>query len=492
MKKMYNPSRLILACLMIVNLPFLGACSLSSQSSFPLIPGQTIRAATSQNHSSVREEISNSNVSGSIPAESPSDEKITLRISGPWDNNQLELLGNYFEVLQNTVSTLDAEQMQGETVSLEWLEAYAADLNLQASAHQPNDEITAEMARQWTETDSWPDLIVTRELLDPSFGVNLADFKPVLQNKDDFRADQVINSLFTLTQSKSAEVNYLPWRFSIPVLYENAGQNHSQDLPILRDSSNWSEFSQHLQTISQQVSDSDRKPVLLAQPYLMMQYLPTALNPALGWSAWRNGAFNLHDPAVADALTQLYRLKKLGIFEQNSKTLQTDGNQIVLYQIGSTTDLPEIRLQMNNQLNVHPLPLDRSTPYPANPVEIYSIIVPAQSEHVELAKQLAAFLAGDINANLLQLRISEMPGYYPIVKDSSVWDHIGMQQPEISFISDLPNELRNAYTTGAYEQIGWLNWHQSQILDQWPLALTSTSPEQYLKQMQQQIEVQDG
>lgn len=466
----------------MLNLIGMTSCAIDNASNYPLLADEVHRAPGSLEHASIHETTAETQ---SLNEQAdPNSAKTTLKIAGPWDALQLELIAHYYALLESHISTLDADQMRGDLVDLAWLEAYDADLSLQPLTLPLNSTLTAEQAAFWTETNSWPDLLIVKGMIDPAWGVKLADLKPILANQSNYRADQVLTGLFRLTQTQSSTYQYLPWRFSIPVLLENKGLLTAHQLPLLESTDQWDVFKNDL---IQSAENDDNPDAIqwLSGASQLMQFLPAAYSSQLGWSGWTNEGYLLQDPAMLLAAGQLQDLKDAGV-------IRTPDSTSFYYQISMSSNYLNTKMQMAGDFTAHKIPLVASSAYQTNPVEVYSIIVPAQNKHVRLASELAAFLAADINSNLLQQRISSLQGYYPVINDSLLWDKLAHDEPEADYFADLRGYTDFAYTTGAYQQPDWLEKHQMLITDYWQMIIDNSTPEKTLKQLRQQIEVSDG
>lgn len=476
----------------------LSACALTTVSQYPSLSGRDSQAdMTSPGLHQTAEAKGPLHGQTDAPAARPDNLAVTLRIAGPWTTGQLELIGRYFELLQNQVTTLEGESLQGNQVSLDWLSAYPGDLNLIAIPISLEQGITPEQAATWTATDSWPDLIVTQGLLDPQLAPPLMDLQAIASASPDFRANILMPRLFQQVQ-QHGPLTYLPWRFSRPVLFENQTLRQELNLPDLPEPVDWSAFVNHMQAAAAVQTGPEKYPIL-AEASQLLQYWPAARHSDAGWSTWRDGALHLNDPELAEAIGVLQQLEQQGIsIRQPAVSTQenpasTGGESpAALYWFGQSSDLKTLRQVPDHPVNFRTLPLPGLSRLSAQPVNLWSLAIPESGPNQEVAARLAAFLAADPDAIKLQLRLEDLPGYFPVVSDSGVWQQVAERYPEGQNLVDWPNQLTAAYIPGTYERTDWTALHETYFVSSWNKLLSSRQPQQLLNQLQKTYEVQDG
>ncbi|MDD2533736.1 MAG: hypothetical protein PHC86_03445 [Eubacteriales bacterium] len=501
----------------------LSACSISAQSQFPEISGANQMGVVDQ--STIRAIDPTAELGGNDSTPNPAliTSPTTLRVAGPITSEHLKILGRYFELLQNDVSTIDAENMRGDQISLDWLNAYQADLQVQAIPLPLDQPIEAEQAAHWTKTNSWPDIIISKQLIDPKLGANLVDLNAFLANNPNYVATAFSPHVVNLVQ-ETAGPFYLPWRFSYPVLYRDQTVLSRLDFDPKIVLSDWPAFTEQLNhvkaaliekdqlmskeilttksaTIESTTGDPINKTLVLGQANRLLEFWPAYRNNQLGWSTWQNSQFHFNDPAVIEAASVLNTLQKEMITlseldEQLYFAQSIEGNPIanhqVAYWIGQSSDLSGWRKILGDQVRFAPLPLQSGVGSARNPIEIVSISVSATSQNRDLAIQFAAFLAADANANLLQIRLSDLPGYFPVSQDPFIWAEVAQRHPDGDDIEKWPSLLNYTYTTGAYSRTDWATLNQAFFQKHADQLVQSTRPENILIQMQNQFEVQDG
>lgn len=497
-KTTVKPIFFILVILVLGFVLPLSGCALARISQFPALPGPAGRLVASKSDESQNSgtETSLSRPTDPIPSNA-GDMTVTLRIAGPWSSNQLKLIGRYFELLQNQVTTLEGEALRGDQVSLDWLSAYPGDLNLIAMPLSLEQGVSPQQAKAWTATDSWPDVIVTNGLLDPQTAPTLMDLQPVVSASTHFRADRLIPRLFHLVQP-TGTLNYLPWRFTRPVLYEDQAALLAMDLPDLPEPADWTQLSNHLQAVAAVGTGSEKRPVL-ANASQILQFWPASSNPGAGWSTWREGTFHFTDPELVQAVDALQLLERQGISTRlqdasaPAEGLQTNrDNPAAIYWFGNSSDLAAVRQSTDQPVHFHTLPLPGRSRLSAQPVSLFSLAVPASGSHTALAAQFAAFLAADPDAVKLQLRLDETFGYFPVVTDPTVWQQVSDLYPEGQNLADWPYQLTAAYIPGTYERADWTALHEARFIASWNQLLDSSQPQRVLNQLQTTFEVQDG
>jgi len=440
-----------IGCLALVSLPLAG-CALPASSNYPEIP---LRSDGQQ--------ASAPSLSEPSTTTAPDDglthrQRVTLRVAGPWQADQLDLLGRYYELTQNQVSTLGHEDSRGSHISLDYLSAYDSDLRLVAEPLPQAEFLTDELARIWTAAGTWPDLVLT-DHYSALQASQLLDLTSYLMDDKRLAADKVSPALLSDSQSPQGFL-YLPWRLSVPVLLY-----HPRSVPDavpggFEERPTWPEF---VEQCHQLVAGSDATQLAIANPEALVTVLVSGTDAHTGWAGWNGSGYDFSRPefiSTVQALRHLVAEGATGIaasigYPDYVATTQDklDGHQVA-YQVIDSSQLATLDSGRPDHL-VLPLPSTAATKSPY-PVRVQALSVSKSTGQPGLACQVAAFLAADPDALFLQNRLSPQPGLFPIVRDREVWTaYLDPISGRTGALEKLPDLLDHPAPGGAFKVFDW-------------------------------------
>lgn len=439
-----------MGCLALVCVPLAG-CSLPASSNYPHIPlrsdGQQASAP------SLSEPRTTALDDGSTHRQ-----HVTLRIAGPWQAEQLDLLGRYYELTLNQVSTLGHEDSRGSHISLDYLSAYDSDLRLVAEPLPQAEFLTDELARTWTAAGNWPDLVLT-DHYSALQASQLLDLTPYLMDDKRLSADKVSPALLSASMSPQGFL-YLPWRLSVPVLLY-----HPRAIPdaipgVFDKRPSWPEF---VEQCHQLVAASDATQLAIANPEALLTVLESGSDAYTGWVGWNGIGYDFSQPEFTSTVQALRHLvtdgatgiaASISYSDYMAATQDKLDSHQVAYQVIDSSQLAMLDSGGPDQL-VLPLPSTAASKDPY-PVSVQALSVSKSTGQPDLACQVAAFLASDPDALYLQNRLSPQPGLFPIVRDREVWAaFLDPISGRTGAMEALPDLLDHPAPGGAFKVFDW-------------------------------------
>lgn len=418
---------------------------------------------------------------------------ITLRVAGSWPADQLNLLGRFYELTTNQVSTLGHEDSRGNHISLDYLSAYESDLRLVAVPLAQVQGVTDEMARAWTAAGNWPDLVLTDH--HSAIQANqLLDLTPYLADDKRLSADKVSPALLSACKTPQGLL-YLPWRLSVPVLLfdplavPDAAVKFDQVL-------SWPEFVEHCH----QLALSTENRLVLANPEILLPVLPFGQDAQTGWTGWDGSRFdftsrdftstvNALRHLVADGATSVDKTISYPEYQAATQALLQDRK--VAYRAMDSGQLATLT-GSRSAVQVIPLPrtVDVTSPYPVN---VKALAVSKSTGQPDLASQVAAFLAADPDALYLQNRLEPQPGFFPIIRDREVWSVFLEQTPgRTGALEQLPDLLERPAPGGSFASDAWPALQQELAGPSAYRLLAETAIDPVTQSLQQLWDEKDG
>ncbi len=473
---------LIFACFSLVG------CSLPAQSNYPEVPAQSSLLESSSGS------LPQPDLSGSDDLGADSDATITLRVAGSWSAEQLDLLGRYYELTLNQVSTLAHEDSRGNHISLDYLSAYESDLHLVAVPLAQALWLTDEQARAWTAAGDWPDLVLTDHY--SAIQANqLLDLTPYLMDDKRLSADKVSPALLSASQSPQGLL-YLPWRISVPVLLFDP-QAVPESAPVEFDQvPSWQEFVEHCHRLG----PSTENRLVLANPEFLLPVLPLGQDTQTGWTGWDGSRFDFTSRDFTSTATALRHLVEDGATGVDAAVSYPDyqlatqamlGANQVAYQAMDSSQLVTLSAG-RSAVQVIPLPrtVDGTYPYPVN---IKALSVSKSTGQPELASQVAAFLAADPDALYLQNRLKPQPGLFPIIRDRDVWAAFLSQVPgRTGSLDQLPDLMERPAPGGSFTSAAWPALYQELAGPSAYRLLTESEIDPVIQSLQQLWDEKEG
>ncbi|NCA97763.1 MAG: hypothetical protein EOM08_00325 [Clostridia bacterium] len=442
---------LVLACLS------LAACSLPASSNYPELPLRPDDQPASLTS------LSDPRTTDQNDDGTSSRQRITLRVAGPWRSDHLDLLGRYYELTMNQVSTLGHEDSSGKLISLDYLSAYDSNLRLVAEPFPQATFLSDELARTWTAAGNWPDLVLTDHY--SAFEASqLLDLTPYLMDDKRLAADKVSPALLSASQSPQGLL-YLPWRLSVPVLLYHPRAIAGAGLDRYDEVPSWPEFVETCHQLSAAASENEW---VLASPENLLPILPSGTDSRTGWAGWDGARYDFSQPELTSNILALRHLVADGATGITASVSYSDylaateemlDSRSVAFRAIESSLLGSLDSGMSDRL-VIPLPrtMASASPYP---VHIQAFSVSKSTSQPDLACQIAAFFAADPDALYLQNRLLPQPGLFPVVRDREVWNAFLSQiSGRTGALDQLPDLLEHPDPGGAFTVQDWKSFQQ--------------------------------
>ncbi len=505
-------------CLCIISFLILSACQLNWQNEYPILETQS-------------EPSDGGNEPQKTTEDGNSGEDVSLTLAVPFGQDAAEALRLLFLARQSGLLTQESGQYIGQQLQIEDLQQFDGPLHFQLTAVSADTGASTEQVSVWRAAGSLPDLIYT-ETAAATIGLdNLLDLNDLLYDQPLLSAAHLYPA--ALDSVRRGQILYgVPYLASVPLVYYNAALLAQYQIPNPAVNWTWSDWLSTMQAMQQAVGNAGRgatpadlaavadQPEMqasrLQQAIFMMEspvdflpFLSASLSADAGWSMWNGYDFSLADPSFHTAIDWLRQQTAAGYsrlhltaeqqqiaFPDNNGRLQ---NRIVFWT-GYSTDLAYWHQQTGLSVSESLIPVgplqasaDQQTAAGSEsilnkrtPIQVRSLVVSKATRYPQLAAQIAAFIALDIDSLLLQSRFQLYEGLFPLVQEPAAWTAMVERQPYGHVLTAVQDYLPYAYCSGQQVVSAWQTVMQSAIVKQGEVYLT-TADEQTLPQMLQNI-----
>ncbi len=498
-----------LALVLCLTLIFSASCRLNANPEYPVIP-----EAAAESRFGVSIIPTKLPVNPEPTIETSPASKITLKVAGPWSASDLDLLGKYYAMLQEDSKSTDGAWPGGDQISFAAIADTEPLINFSSIPISIQEGLTDDLARRWTATSNWPDIVMTRSIDQEQAMSHFSDLTPLLIDNPDLSSDKANANLIKLCQSGKG-FYHLPWRVTLPVLYYNRNLLKAASVDEPAGSMSWTSFNNLIDQLVQkyrqdgrllnasllgQISKannrlqiSEQAVLLFANPQALIDYIPAAETTNLGWSTWDGRHFNFEHPSFAAGVDQVRELVQKGAWinpldqafsDQFGSIKKMIDNGQVVFWIGDSSEMYSVPDDRVSSVGYTLLPFGQTERIVRLPARLLTLSVSQASPYRAMAAQFAAFLSFDSDALQIQSRLMSQEGLFPAVSDSRVWETLLEQQKGGKGLSELPTILPYVYTGGQYEHPNWDSL-LAQTIDAFSdKLLTSTNPQREIKQMQ--------
>ncbi|MDW7656661.1 MAG: hypothetical protein SCM11_05750 [Bacillota bacterium] len=466
----------------------LAGCRLSRQSSFPTLgPGQT----------------GQTNVTNGLETE-PSEsgtitEPIQLRLAVPFGETTAEALRLLFLARESGLMPVDRSQYIGHQVSLEDLRQFDAPLSFDVVQVPAASGITAEQVRVWQASGDLPDLMYC------GAAAAVPGLEKILTLDHLLYSHELLSPAYVYTMAvdvmrRGQAIYGIPFLASTPLVCHDMILLDQLQIRTPPQNWTWAEWTQWMADAQQVLSDSSlgAAPVDLAdlakvaddpeavQTRLgeaifiygdLIDFLPfvaPSLSSLAGWGMWNGYSFELDSPAFHTAAAWLrlqvqagYAMNHLDVSQRQIVQATTDNQYSgrIISRIIDSTELSYWYQKEGIRVNLSFLPSGSISDKSASktmednltrlPVQIRSLVVNRAADEPELAARLAAFIALDPDALLLQSRSEIYDGLFPLVRDEIVWQAMVASQSYGGQLAAIRMQLTHAYSGGQQMVISW-------------------------------------
>ncbi len=492
------------------------ACDLRQDNGFPALPTITpgLTSTTTLPSATSSAQPADSSTSGTSASGLPSDQRVTLRIAGPWSADTLYYLRLLYLARQSGQLHQSDGQTLGDVISLSDLAAYDDErFQVELIALPPDTGATRTQLRSWQATGSLPDLIYVTAAQPLLAQRQLLDLLPYLADDKRLAANQAYPALLT-AHLEQGKLLGLPYLVTVPLVYYNSQIFSQYGLGNPVAPWTWTEFltlCSQLQSAfarnSQRLNQADLKALentpdllqprlqtaqfALANPQQLLNYLPAGSSLTLNLATWDGRRLNYDGQPFRDAVVALRQLVQDGYSPLHLTAGQAqqafagndpaESGRLAMW-IDDSAQLKRWMQQSRILFYFTQLPT-RSEPVATaslaerqlalrQPVSLRSVVVTNQGPDPALAADFAAFLTLDSDSLLLQARLQQYEGYYPAVADQAVWQDLVAPQINGAQMLRLRNRLAYAYTGGQLWTSQWPEVMSQTIESQGDLLLT--------------------
>ncbi|HAL74656.1 MAG TPA: hypothetical protein DCM45_06165 [Clostridiales bacterium] len=414
-----------------------------------------------------------------------SEPELQLTVAMPLDQEGLEALRLLFLARQSGPIKQEPGQYIGLQVLPDDLRQFDNGMTLTLLPVPAATGASTEQIELWRGSGSLPDIIYSRSAAEMVGLADCLDLTGFLYSNELLNANRI--SIPALENCRKGQQLFsIPYLASFPVIYLNDSLMMQLQLNMPARDWNWQEwraFADQAQqaitlaglaatpeTISSLANDEEALNELLIKAIFvtddlssLMPWLPAAFDPSAGWAMWDGQQFDFESEALDNAVQWLSEDYLLG-----HSTLHLDENQRlkafnaidairsgrVLMWAGDSADIDSWR-QAGLQVKACLMPIGLEEANGRLPISVRSLSVNTNSHLPELAASLAAFIALDADALLLQSRYKLYSGLSPLINDPMVQQTLLAGQADWSWLLQFTNQLMNASCSGQQVNQGW-------------------------------------
>ena len=503
-------------CLLLVLLA--PACQLGYSTDFPLLPtGQAMPSGSQASG----ETTQNANVS-----------QQSLRLALPVGDKALPLLRLLYLAKKSGLLKQESGQYIGQRIDLEELQQFDSGLKLHLETVPLASGATREQLTAWQAAANMPDIVYCQNA---AASVGLSAFRNLasyLYSNRLMAASHIYASVLDSVRVGDA-IYGVPYLASTPLIIMN--QTMLSQFTVSQPITNWSwvDWRNLISQIQQAIRKSGlaadqqllaslaadpenlaialgKAEFVLEDPSELLTYLPASLSLDAGWAAWNGTAFDYAGANFSRAALWLQQAlpdgSSLLLLDAAQKKTAFPNQTIsqsarILMRIGDSTELSAWQEQKTFQVTAYLMPAGPTEPA-ANaadvsktdlllsqrlPLKVRSLLVSQHCRDVALAADLAAFLALDADALLMQCRYQTFDGLVPVVRDNLVWQTMVYGQRNGQVLALLQARMPQAYCSGQQLFSRWDSIIKAAIGQSGPQLLTASDPTAFAVMLAQLI-----
>jgi len=439
-----------------------------------------------------------------------SEPELQLTVAMPLDQEGLEALRLLFLARQSGLIKQEPGQYIGLQVLPDDLRQFDNGMTLTLIPVPAATGASTEQIEIWRGSGSLPDIIYSRAAAEMVGLDDCLDLTGFLYGNELLNAGRI--SIPALENCRKGQQLYsIPYLASFPVIYLNNSLLMQLQLEMPARDWTWQEWrtfaDQAQQAIAQaglaatpEVIDSlnDQEDVLselLTKSVFLtddlssfLPWLPAAFDQTAGWAMWDGQQFDFANEAFASAVQWLSEDYSLGYSTLHLDEVQRLAafNAVdairsgrVLMWAGDSADIDSWR-QAGLQVKACLMPIGLTEAKGRLPISVRSLSINANSRLPELAASLAAFIAMDADALLLQSRYKLYSGLSPLINDQMVQQTLLAGQADWSWLLQFTNQLMNASCSGQQVNQGWDRAVSASLGDYGPALLQAVDRQERL------------
>lgn len=488
------------------------------QTAFPaLSPGETRQ--TNDTDGSVKESAEQEGIS----------HPVRLSLAVPFDDTTAEALRLLFLARESGLMAVDRDRYIGHQVSLDDLRQFDAPLTFEVIQVSAAGGITGDQMRTWLAAASLPDLLYCRAAAETPGLDRLLTLDSLLYDHDLLSPASVYTMAVDVLRRGQALYG-VPYLASVPVIYHDRSLLEQLQLSVPPLYWTWAEWSRWMAETQQKLTTTglgatpeiltelaedpeavqgvlDRAVFIYRDLTDFIPFVAPSLSATAGWGMWNGYAFDLDTPVFRTAAAWLRQQAQSGyalnhLTESQLETVLSGNdnafNGRVICRVVDSSELPATSQAGEAPVLLSFMPAGSlSVPdsrgsaavetLPVRlPVQIRSLVVNRETEQPELAARLAAFIALDPDALLLQNRFVRYDGLFPLVRDAFVWQSVVAGQAHGSQLQSIRTYLTDAYSGGQQMVASWEQIMQTALKQDAGVYLTA-GPADDLEQAFSQI-----
>lgn len=417
-----------------------------------------------------------------------------LTVALPLDGEGLEALRLLFLARQSGLIRQEPGQYIGLQILPDDLRQFDNGMILNLLPVSAATGATTEQIDMWRSSGSMPDLVYSRSAAETVGLDECLDLTGYLYANKLLTADRV--NIPALENCRSGALLYsIPYLASFPVIYINNSLLMQMGLEMPAKTWSWGDwqaFAANAQlaidqaglgatqdTIRTLAQDEGALAELLARSIYvtddlsgLLEWLPAAFEPSAGWAMWDGQRFDYRNAALDQAVewlsanylagySTLHLTEEQRLAAFNAVDAVRSGR--VLMWAGDSADLDTWR-QAGLQVKACLMPTGLAVTDGQQPIadeagqiriSVRSIAVSQSCRLPELAADLAAFIALDADALLLQSRYRLFSGLSPLINDATVQQTLLAGQADWSWLLQSADRLPTASCSGQQVIRGW-------------------------------------
>ena len=482
LESMRSRAMIVRAGMLIMVLPLIllsAGCELEQSETFP-----PLTTSTSQGSGSTE----------TTAGTQPTEQNQRLTVAMPLDEEGLEAMRLLFLARQSGLIRQEPGQYIGLTVLPDDLRQFDNGLILSLLPVPAATGATTEQVDLWRSSGSLPDIIYSRSAAETVGLSDCLDLTGYLYASKLLTADRIMIPAFENCRD-GGSLYSIPYLASFPVIFFNNTLMMQLGLEIPAKDWTWNDWQIFAAEAQQAIDQAglgaspdaiielggEEEPLvelLSKSVYVtddlssLLEWLPAAFDPQAGWAMWDGRQFDFANPALTDAAQWL----SADYFAGHSTLHLSDEQRLIAFNAtdairsgrilmwaGDSADMDTWR-QAGLQVKACMMPSglaessEGQAPVPAGsrlPISVRSLAVSADCRLPGLAADLAAFIALDADALLLQSRYRLYSGLAPLINDKTVQRTMLAGQTDWSWLLQFTGQLMTASCSGQQVNPGW-------------------------------------
>ena len=374
-----------------------------------------------------------------------------ILVATRYPEDAIRYLGMFFYSRLTGVFPPDSETRIGLDVNLAELDQFRGVFPMDV-LRIPSGEEGADHLRSLIASGVIPDIYTTDSAPSAAAEGIAADLTKTVSEDMRFSPGSVQPSVMEGVKW-NGRVYGVPDYLTVPILYayRQVAEQYALELPF---ETGWDaeRFTTELRTIQATAAMDEGLPEdrALASSADLLAYLPSGLDPSVGWSAWNGKRFSFEGDAFLSSVDWIRTLADEGLTADRVLTQTNAAGAYSPYSGQSVLTATESGKLAGIRAEGRDVVLAR-IPYFENErtaIHVHAFCVHPQSSGQKLIVDFAVFLGMDPDARLLLSRFHSEEGELPALAEEDIWSALLERQASASFFLPYQDLLPDAYPDG--------------------------------------------